>query len=210
MKHHIIFLFILLPFCSKAQPAAKQEMHYDAENALYWKITNDQENLYIQLYKDEYAHKVREFGGIRIFINTDGKRDTTNVPIIQYPLYKKNLDLEVMGIYNIKNIPDGEVSVYNEFGILAEGKFEEKEGTTTKQKDHYIYISTITIPLQHIQSSGSKLAIQLLLKGFRTKALRTGGVSPILIGTPVPAPEIRDFILALDTWTHCWIDYALQ
>ncbi|MGJ1194725.1 hypothetical protein ACR777_04255 [Sphingobacterium spiritivorum] len=205
-----IFLILMAPLTTKGQKFPAQGMQYDPENALYWKITNDKENLYIQLYKNEYAQKVKQKGGIRIFFNPNGQRDTVAVPTLQYPIYKRPMNLDVMGVYHFKDIPDGELPKYNAYGILTEGKLEENEGTTIWSKDQFIYSASLTVPLQCIRINGSKLAIQILLKGMRTVALPAGAVSPILISTTTAPQEAKDYIYVVDTWTHCWIDYEIM
>ncbi|SUJ14658.1 Uncharacterised protein [Sphingobacterium spiritivorum] len=207
---HLTFLTLLIPLAIKAQTSPTKGMQYDPENALYWKITNDSENLYIKLYKDEYAQKIRQPGGVWFFFNLKGERDTVAVPTIQYPIYKRPMNLEVMGVYHFKDIPDGELPKYNSYGILTEGKLEEKKGTSTWSRDHLIYSSSITVPLQYIRTNGSKLVIQILLKGVRKVPLPEGTVSPILISTVMGSQEVKDMLYATDIWTHCWIDYEIM
>ncbi|WP_293912517.1 MULTISPECIES: hypothetical protein [unclassified Sphingobacterium] len=206
----LTFLTLLIPLTIKAQTSPTRGMQYDPENALYWKISNDSENLYIQLYKDEFAQKVKPQGGIRFFFNPKGLRDTVAVPTLQYPIYKDPMNLDVMGVYHFKDIPDGELPKYNAYGILTEGKLEEKKGTSIWSKEHLIYSSSITVPLQYIRTNGSKLTIQILLKGMRTVALPAGAVSPILISTTTASQEAKEMLYAIDTWTHCWIDYEIR
>ncbi|WP_293912521.1 MULTISPECIES: hypothetical protein [unclassified Sphingobacterium] len=207
---HLTFLILLIPLAIKAQTSPTEGMQYDPENALYWKISNDSENLYIRLYKDEYAQKIRQPGGVWFFFNPKGERDTVAVPTIQYPIYKRPRNLEIMGVYHFKDIPDGELPKYNSYGILTEGKLEEKKGTSTWSKDHLIFFSYITVPLQYIRTNGSKLAIQILLKGVRKVPLPEGTVSPILISTVMGSQDVKDMLYATDIWTHCWIDYEIR
>ncbi|MGJ1418561.1 hypothetical protein ACR79T_02970 [Sphingobacterium spiritivorum] len=207
---HLTFLILLIPLTIKAQTSPTEGMQYDPENALYWKISNDSENLYIKLYKDEYAQKVKPQGGIRFFFNTKGQRDTVAVPTLQYPIFKDSMNLDAMAVYHFKDIPDGELPKYNTYGILTEGKMEKKKGTSIWSKDHLIYCSSITIPLQYIRTNGSRLAIQILLKGMRTVALPAGAVSPILISTTTAPQGAKDMLYAIDIWTHCWIDYEIM
>ncbi|EEI90824.1 hypothetical protein HMPREF0765_3581, partial [Sphingobacterium spiritivorum ATCC 33300] len=88
----------LIPLVIKAQTSPTEGMQYDPENALYWKISNDSENLYIKLYKDEYAQKIRQPGGVWFFFNTKGERDTVAVPTLQYPIFKDSMNLDAMAI----------------------------------------------------------------------------------------------------------------
>ncbi|WP_313271555.1 hypothetical protein [Sphingobacterium sp.] len=205
----LTFLTLLIPLTIKAQTSPTRGMQYDPENALYWKISNDSENLYIQLYKNEYAHKINQPGGVWFFFNPKGQRDTVAVPALQYPIYKQPMNLDVMAVYHFKDITNGELPKYNAYGILTEGKLEEKEGTSFWNKNHLVYSSSLTIPLQYIQTGGSKLAIQILLKGRRIVPLPPGAVSPILISTPTEK-EVDDMLYATDIWTHCWIDYEIR
>ncbi|MGJ1285880.1 hypothetical protein ACR79P_04240 [Sphingobacterium spiritivorum] len=206
----VTFLIFLIPLVIKAQTSPTEGMQYDPENALYWKISNDSENLYIKLYKDEYAQKIRQPGGVWFFFNTKGERDTVAVPTLQYPIFKDSMNLDAMAIYHFKDIPNGELPKYNAYGILTEGKLKEKKGTFTWSKDHLIYSSSITVPLQYIQSSSTKLTIQILLKGRRIIPLPPGAVSPILISTVMGSQEVKDMLYATDIWTHCWIDYEIS
>ncbi|SUJ14674.1 Uncharacterised protein [Sphingobacterium spiritivorum] len=207
---HLTFLILLMPLSTKAQTSPTQDMQYDPENALYWKISNDSENLYIKLYKDEYAQKIRQPGGVWFFFNPKGERDTVAVPTLQFPIFKDSMNLDTMAVYHFKDIPNGELPKYNSYGVLTEGRLEEKKGTSTWSKDHLIYSASITVPLQYIQSSGTKLTIQILLKGRRIVPLPPGAVSPILISTVMGSQEVKDMLYATDIWTHCWIDYEIS
>ncbi|SUJ14666.1 Uncharacterised protein [Sphingobacterium spiritivorum] len=205
----LTFLILLMPLSTKAQTSPTQDMQYDPENALYWKISNDSENLYIKLYKDEYAQKIGQPGGVWFFFNPKGEKDTVAVPTLQYPIYKRPMNLEVMAVYHFKDIPDGEQPKYNPFGILPEGILKEREDVSIWSKNHTIYSASITVPLHYIRTTDSKLAIQILLKGRRKVPLPPGAVSPILISTSTASKEVDDMLYATDIWTHCWIDYEI-
>lgn len=73
MKVYIVLLLLFSVSSSFAQVKPTEGMTYDAENKLYWKITNDEQNLYLKIYKDEYARKVDMQGGIKLFFNLEGE-----------------------------------------------------------------------------------------------------------------------------------------
>ncbi|WP_031301516.1 hypothetical protein, partial [Sphingobacterium paucimobilis] len=71
----LVLLFCIISF-SYAQTDPKKGMAYDKENAMYYRISNDEQYLYLNFYKDEYVQKITSLGGIKIFLNMNGKKDT--------------------------------------------------------------------------------------------------------------------------------------
>ncbi|ERJ60138.1 hypothetical protein [Sphingobacterium paucimobilis] len=188
-------------------------MIYDKENKLYYQITNDTEYLDVKIYKDEYAMKARMLGGLRYFFNVEGIKDTVGVPIVQFPVYKRPVNFESLELFNLSGIPNGELSVYNEYGIFAEAKIEGRDSLGNYHKNKYVYQSSIKIPLRYFKGLNSKnnLAIMIFMRGSRAIRIPDGRVSPIINsrGTNTSS-EIDALSLDLDTWTHTWIDYELK
>lgn len=200
-----------------AQQSPKDGMIYDAEAMLYYKVSHDREYLHVALYKDEYAQKISIMpGGAKFFFNLDGKRDTLKAGSIQYPVYKRPKDWEVLEITGFSGIPEGELSVYNEFGIIAEASIKEMsvKEEHLKMKYGFAYEGKISIPLAYLSANmGDKICIQIFLKGQRPVPLPPGRVSPVLISKSVGGTGSRDVVELLahvDTWSHTWIDYELK
>ncbi|ERJ60133.1 hypothetical protein [Sphingobacterium paucimobilis] len=212
MKVFLILITIFLSLNSYCQTDLNEGMTYDKNTKLFYKINNDNENLYINIYKDEYALKVMMQGGMLFFINTEGKKDTTSVPMIQYPIYKKPRNLEVLRVAKLENIPEVEMSVVNEYGILAESKFDLKENLEDFHINKAVFSSSLCIPLSSLglESRGT-IAIMIFLKGWRNVAIPAGGRSPILNSLSMNSSPSTDALsLEADTWSETWISYELK
>lgn len=214
----LLAVFFCLHVYGQIDP--KKGMTYDKENKLYYKISNDKENLYLSLYKDEYARKVEKQGGVRLFFNLEGKRDTSTALVVQYPVYKQRpqgvtgtVKWEEMALDRFSDIPSGTISVYNEYGITGEADLKTLEGRSSYDKNGHIFTYNLSIPLQYISIvNETKIAICIFLKGMRLVPIPRGGVSPILNSIPYSneSPDQKQYLLELDTWTHSWIDYQLK
>ncbi|ERJ57908.1 hypothetical protein [Sphingobacterium paucimobilis] len=209
----IVVLCFFYVFKSFAQTNPKKGMTYDKENAMYYHISHDDQYLYLHFYKDEYAGKAIDVGGIKLFFNTAGKKDTLHVPSIVYPVYKHpKRDYEIIAAYGFRDIPDGEISVYNEYGITGETRITENPEKNRYARDRSIFEGRISIPLEQFRMGGNKqLYIMVLLRGIRLFARPSGVVSPFTVSTGVNSTaESKAFFLDVDTWTHTWIDYELK
>ncbi|ERJ60136.1 hypothetical protein [Sphingobacterium paucimobilis] len=216
----IFFCYLLFIGFANGQTDPKKGMIYDKENRLYYKISNDKENLYIQLFKEEYARKVEMRGGLRLFLNSEGRRDTSTASVVQYPVYKKptpggrrELKWEEIVIDRFSDLPVGVLSVYNEYGITAEAQLKENPEKGFYDRNGHIFNYRLGIPLQYMTVGiGEKIAICIFLKGSRFEPLPPGAASPLLNAIPVDGSSTsqQQYFLEGDTWTHSWIDYELK
>lgn len=214
----LLAVFFCLHVYGQIDP--KKGMTYDKENKLYYKVSNDKENLYVSLYKDEYARKVEQQGGVRLFFNFEGKRDTSAASVVQYPIYQKRpkgatkvVKWEEIAIDRFSNIQAGTISVYNEYGITAEAELKAVEGKGNYDKKGDVFTYKLSVPLQYVPVvKGNKMAVCIFLKGWRPVPIPPGGVSPILnsISLGTESLDQKQYMLELDTWTHSWIDYQLK
>ncbi|ERJ60137.1 hypothetical protein M472_15335 [Sphingobacterium paucimobilis HER1398] len=183
-------------------------MTYDKENAMYYRITNDDKYLYLNFYKDEYAAKVIKPGGIMIFFNTVGEKDTLNVPNILFPVYSyPNRDFEIILARGFTGVPASKMSIYNKYGITGEAKYKEISTKSEYAKDYSIFEGKISIPRKLLKDNSTMLSIMLLLRGVRLKPLPVGANLGILMNT---TPEQNIYFSNIDYWTHSWIDYQLK
>ncbi|WP_443937693.1 hypothetical protein [Pedobacter sp. MW01-1-1] len=192
----------------------KKDMTYDSANKLYYKITQDQDFLYFEVVKDEMATKVLSQGGIRLFFNLEGKKDTLGVPTIQFPVYTKgkvqDKRFDKLILKSFTGIPETEMPKYNEYGVTAEAEYIQNYNQDSNSNKKDLFKSKLSIPLKYFDKSTKKIAIQILLKGFRTVALPPGSVSPVQVSTSTASKEVTDMFLDSDTWTHSWIMYDIK
>ena len=198
---------------SFAQSVSKTALNYDSINAIYWSISHDKTFLNLTFYKDEYATKVVDKGGIKLFFNIKGEKDTVNMPIIVYPVFKhpKN-DFELIEIKGFSGVPEGQISVYNEFGITAEAKYIAQEGKSEVDRNKYVFESKVSIPLELLGlKEQNRLSVMIFLRGMRLVALPEGRVSPVSASTSFNSnSDVNSWFFNMDTWTHSWIDYELK
>lgn len=206
MKTFCLLIQILLILNLFGQEQSK-DMQYDKNNKLYYKISNDEDNLYIEIYKDRHAYKAVTVGGIIYHFKTVDA-DTSKSLSIQYPVYQRPRSFETIRIKNLKGAADGDYSIMNPYGIEAKADFQQRESTGEYRNDQ-LFSSTIQIPLEYID--GHKIAINIQLKGFRTIALPPNAVSPILVSTTLGGndPIRQEYLLDMDTWTDSWISYDI-
>lgn len=211
MKTVVLLLSLFFISSSIAQTNPKKGMTYDKEAMLYYKLDQDENNLYISLFKDEYAVKVKMPGGIKIYFNLKGCKDTLDIPVIRYPIVKKAENWERLEIKDFKDISTGEYDVSNEFGIGASGIMKAVAGKESDEKTNFIFEGKITVPKLHFGlEKGTNIAILILLMGQRLVAIPPGRVSPILNSTFYGTQEMKAYFLHVDTWSETWIDYVLE
>ena len=208
MKAPAILLSLFCISFSYAQTNPKKGMTYDKENMMYYHISNGDKYLYLSFYKDVYASKVTNLGGIKIFFNTTSKKDTINVPNVVYPVYNyPNKDFEVITTKGFAGVPDRKMSVYNKYGITAEAKYKEISAKSEYAKDYSIFEGKICIPRKLLKDNSTMLSIMLLLRGVRLKPLPVGANLGVLMNT---TPEQNTYFLNIDYWTHSWISYRMK
>lgn len=202
-----LLLFFSISYCF-GQSDRKKEMTYDSENKLYYKITNDEQYLYLDFYKDENAYKALSWGGIQLFFNTKGKQDTVDVPTVIYPVYKSKRDFEIIRIDGFSDIPGGEVSVNNEYGIYAESKVPELVKKGDFLNNPLIFEGKISIPLKQLKiEKGNLLSIFILLRGTRRAPLPPGVINRFI---PTSNSAEDAYLADLDTWSYKWVDYMIK
>ncbi|ERJ60159.1 hypothetical protein [Sphingobacterium paucimobilis] len=208
----LVLLFYIISY-SYGQTDTTKKMIYDKENAMYYRITNDDKYLYLNFYKDEYAAKVVDKGGIKLFFNIKGEKDTVNMPNMVYPVFKyPKKDFELIEIKGFSGVPDGQISVYNEFGITAEAKYIAREGKSEVDRNKYVFESKVSIPLELLGlKEQNRLSVMIFLRGMRLVALPQGRVSPVSESTSFNSnSDVNNWFLNMDTWTHSWVDYELK
>ncbi|ERJ60139.1 hypothetical protein [Sphingobacterium paucimobilis] len=208
MKVIALLFSILFVLYSHGQTNPKKGMTYDKENMMYYHISNDDKYLYLNFYKDEYASKVTNLGGIKIFFNMTSKKDTINVPNVVYPVYAyPNKDFEVIVARGFTGVPDRKMSVYNKYGITAEAKYKEISGKSKYEKDYSIFKGKISIPRSVLKSNNNTLSIMVLLRGVRLQPLPVGATLGTLMNT---TPEEDIYFSNIQNWSHNWINYDLK
>lgn len=208
MKVFLILTTIFFVLSSYGQTNPKKGMTYDKENMMYYHISNDDKYLYLNFYKDEYAAKVIKPGGIKIFFNTAGKKDTLNVPSIVYPVYSyPTKDFEIILARGFTGIPASKMSIYNKYGITGEVEYKEVSAKSEYAKDYSIFEGKICIPRKLLKDNSTMLSIMLLLRGVRLKPLPVGANLGVLMNT---TPEQNTYFSNIDYWTHSWISYRMK
>lgn len=208
MKAPAILLSLFCISFSYAQTNPKKGMTYDKENMMYYHISNDDKYLYLSFYKDVYASKVTNLGGIKIFFNTTSKKDTINVPNVVYPVYNyPNKNFEVITTKGFAGVPDRKMSVYNKYGITAEAKYKEISGKSKYEKDYSVFNGKISILRSLLKSNNNTLSIMVLLRGVRLKPLPVGATLGTLMNT---TPEEDIYFSNIQNWSHSWIGYQMK
>lgn len=214
MKIFILTINLLtFVFSTFSQSQITEKFNYDKEAMLYYKLDQDETNVYISLYKDEYAVKIRMPGAIKVYFDLSNTKDTLNALQIKYPIVKETTNWERLEIKNFKSVPNGEYDIYNEFGIQANGVMDEMEKSGVYDKDRFIFEGKIVIPKTYLNvESGANISILIFLRGQRMVALPAGRESPMLNSSIYGsnAEQIRSYYLHIDTWSDTWIDFALN
>lgn len=184
----------------------ENSFEFDPNNTLYYSVSKDSDNLYIAIKKNEKLMKVttsKIIGGIQIFINNKGKKDTTNSLNIGYPTGHLNkLDLDQFFLNNIADLKERKLlSVYNDFGITAAAKANYELGALKSYHCEY------KIPIEYLNSKNKELWICILLKGLRWR-----GKTPVPYGTGTIASTSNDLnkddIYDAMDWSYTWFKYV--
>ncbi|ERJ60162.1 hypothetical protein [Sphingobacterium paucimobilis] len=204
----LVLLFCIISF-SYAQTDPKKGMAYDKENAMYYRISNDEQYLYLNFYKDEYVQKITSLGGIKIFLNMNGKKDTMNVPYIVYPVYNRSKkDYEEIETSGFSGVPEGRMSVFNEYGIMGESKIIALSGKNWYSKDRSVFQSQVTIPLNGLRIDKNKnISIMILLRGLRLVQPPLGAIRGAAMNSNLEEEALWSHI---DDWTWSWVEYELK
>ncbi|WP_333863694.1 hypothetical protein [Sphingobacterium sp.] len=182
---------------------------YDKENLLYYAVKNDRENLYIAIRKNEKADKITAsaaIGGIQLYIDGSGKKDSVGALNIGYPVAENEIIWDQIRINNVGSFRHPKIiSVYNDLGILAASEHEMKGHKLTKYQVEY------KIPLEYISSNYKrKISVCILLKGFRWKANEKSKNGVGLDFSSIADPTERESIIDKSDWSYTWFDYFIK
>lgn len=186
----------------------------DKENHLDYAIWNDKENLYIAIRKDKSLMKLlsgtKQIGGLQLYINPRGIRDTCETLNIGYPMTDEPKgDWQAIRVKSLDSNDNSYqiISTFNKWGIFIASS-PQFEGNVLKN-----YTAEYKIPLENIYSKShkaQKLSICIILKGLHwsSKPNFPASANSILY-FPQDSPYSReDFIDNMD-WSFTWCDYKL-
>ncbi|MGJ1385359.1 hypothetical protein ACR782_04090 [Sphingobacterium spiritivorum] len=186
----------------------KSSFSFDSNNTLYYAIAKDVHNIYIAIKKDEKLIKVtasKTIGGIQLFINGQGERDTINALNIGYPVGSSGkLDFDQFFLNNVGDLKKPRLhSIYNDFGITVavQATFDNEFLKT--------YSCEYRIPIESINPRGKEIWICFMLKGLRWKGK---GPSPYGMGTIVSISKDlnKDDVYDAMDWSYTWIKVDLS
>ncbi|ERJ60149.1 hypothetical protein [Sphingobacterium paucimobilis] len=184
---------------------------FDKENALHYAIQNDKENIYIAIRKDEYTGKISSskiIGGIQLYLDKTGKRDTTNAVNIGYPIGREvTFFWDQIRLNRVDTLKKPLItSIYNEYGILAVPQYKTA-GYSNLNKYQVEY----KIPLEHIRpGSDKKISICILLKGMHWMTKENPPITSSPDFSTVADVKIRRGMIDDFFWSYSWIDYIVK
>ncbi|HEY1024752.1 MAG TPA: hypothetical protein VGE26_06270 [Sphingobacteriaceae bacterium] len=141
---------------------------YDEATRLYYAVSNDSQNLYLAVRSESKQDLAKiALSGITLSVNTDGKKKegaSATFPIISRQrsqgsnadsiLKQRITSAKEIRIRGFKQLPDGGISVANDYGIIAAASLNDNR--------HFIY--ELAIPLKHLDLTAADprpIAIQI-------------------------------------------------
>ncbi|ERJ60150.1 carbohydrate-binding module family 14 protein [Sphingobacterium paucimobilis] len=189
----------------------------DKENLLDYAVHHDKDNLYIAIKKDRRLLKLmsgaKNVGGIQLYINRSGKKDTISALNIGYPLGgPEDREWHTLRLQEINPTAKKAqlVSIYNDYGITAAAvsKFEKN---TLKN-----YTVEYRIPLVYILSEenpSKDIAICIMQKGVswmrQPPAYTPGSMLYRSSGADAGLFYSDEDFEDMMSWSYTWFNYSL-
>lgn len=186
-----------------------REMTYDRNNRLYYDLSNDNQYLYISIYKNENSKKIVMPGGVQYYFAVDGQRDTAQLSRLTFPAYSdktSQMGKTLIHVARFTDQHDRYMSVPNTLDI----------NTAVEHKrlvENSPYSSKLSVPLKLIKPVNGTIDICIVLRGIRTKPIDAGTVPPVVVSKPPfkgISKDKMEEMADLDTWTETWIHYVLK
>lgn len=125
---------------------------YNANTKLYYTIANDNDNLYLAIRSADKAmiNKIL-VNGLSFTISETGKKKLEDVPTVTFPIIERSAFRKLgakklvpqskeIRVASFRDLVDGGISIYNDFGIRVAAAYDEKENFTYE----------LSIPLQQL------------------------------------------------------------